>query len=111
MVPALPEVEQTQNLNKIWSAYRKAATTLNCPPANLEELKPHFEPGDEPRKVLVSRDGQPYVLVWNVPLEEGSPDNMPVIAYEATSKNGIREVLTIFGPIPMTDADFEKAKK
>lgn len=109
--PALPPVEQASTLHKIWTAYGKAAASLGRPPANLDELKSHFEAGDDPAKLLVSPDGQPYVIVWNVPLEAGSPENMPLVAYEATSKNGSREVLTIFGVMPLSDAEFEKAKK
>lgn len=105
--PPPPAVEEVQTINKLWSAYTKAELALKRPPANWNELKPHFDPGDQIDQPLVSpRDGQPYVIIWNTPSGHGSPETL--IAHEAVGKDGKREVLCVFGLASLSEEEFAK---
>jgi len=101
------------NLSKIQRAYDLAVKSLGRPPARVEELRPFLKDAGDPDQILRSpRDGQPYVVLCGVDFRKLRIDSIPppIMAYEDTGKDGKRYVLTVMGVMPMSNAEFAKAK-
>ncbi|QDU28150.1 hypothetical protein ETAA8_32500 [Anatilimnocola aggregata] len=98
--PKSREDETTTDFRQISRAYDLVIDGKKRPPKDVSELRPilhdlhQAKMGDEPDKVLTSaRDGQPYVIIYNVPLGlDGSND---VFIYEKNGANGARYVMTV----------------
>jgi hypothetical protein len=109
--PAVNRQEQ-DHLGTLFAAYTDARAKLGHPPQSLEELQPHLAKYGIGAEALVSpRDGQPYVIVWSVDLNDPANLSPPAaIAYEAQGADGQRVVLTVMGIARMTDDEFRKLK-
>jgi hypothetical protein len=85
-----------QHLERIGNAYLRATIGFNHPPANEKELLPFLREQGKPEELLRSpADGEPFVLVWGVELRRltATGNDVPVVAYEKTGKDGKRHVL------------------
>ena len=97
--PSRPTVERTPtrvNLERLGAAYSRASQALHRPPVNQEELLPFLKQQGNPEEILRStNDGQDFVIVWGVDSVtfKGKGNEVPVIAYEKSGKDGIRHVL------------------
>ncbi|MGE3806982.1 MAG: hypothetical protein AB7K24_20150 [Gemmataceae bacterium] len=105
----IPEKSQGEGLVRIFTAYEQAAEKLERPPQSAEDIKPFLEPHGNPDALLLSpNDGEPYVILWGVDLarKKPKPDYLtsPVLAHEKTGKQGIRQVVDIFGDVRSVDA-------
>ncbi|HEX3315752.1 MAG TPA: hypothetical protein VHR72_12705 [Gemmataceae bacterium] len=101
-------VTSYENLGAINGAYSKATRTLNRPPKSLDELLPFLKEVGDPEAILRSpRDGEPYVIVWDVDLREKGP--VPIFAYERLGKDGSRFISNGRIVSKMTNEDFGKA--
>lgn len=101
-----PLSEAEENLSKIGRAYMQAGSELKRPPRNAKELLSYLEKNGETERVLRSpRDGQEYVILWDVkpselapkPVKEGLAPHrrFPVLAYEKSGEGGSRFVLQV----------------
>jgi hypothetical protein len=95
-----------ENLGAINGAYARATQKLGRPPANAEELVPHLKEVGDPATILKSpRDGEPYVIFWNV-----DPRKSPgIIARESRGSGGKKFVSNGRIISQMTDAEVEAA--
>jgi hypothetical protein len=109
--PAVSPQEQ-DHLGTLFAAYADARAKLGRPPASLEELKPHLATYGASEEILTSpRDGQPYIIVWGVDLNDPTNMNPPAaLAYEQLGVDGQRVVLTVMGVARMTDDEFRRLK-
>ncbi len=111
--PALQAVgmSETENLSKIERAFDSAREKLGRPPANLEQLKPFLkEFGDADQILRSPRDGEPYVIIYGIDIRRPFEMPPPIWAHEKNGVDGKRYVLTVMGPVSMTDEEFSKAK-
>jgi hypothetical protein len=100
-------LEDTRRLGAIQYAYQEAIRNLRRPPRNVDEIKPHLATLGDPETLLVSpRDGQRYMIVWNVDLESASTDPPTMYAWEAVGAGGKRYVLTTLDIAPVDNAEF-----
>ena len=77
----------------------------------LEEIKPHLATLGDPEVLLVSpRDGQPYVIVWNIDVENAPTDPPTIYAFEKVGAEGKRYVLSTLDIAPVNDAEFTQLK-
>ena len=91
--------EGVYNLMSVAKAY--TATALHVrPPKSLDDMMPALKNiGDPERLLRSSRDGKPYVFVWEVdvrqPMSRGNTVTRaaPVIAYEQLGKDGKRQAV------------------
>jgi hypothetical protein len=116
-----PLSEAEENLSKIGRAYMQAGSGLKRPPRNAKELLPYLEKNGATEQVLRSpRDGQEYVILWDVksselapkPVQEGLPADrrFPVLAYEKTGEGGSRFVLQVPNRVvAMTNEELREA--
>jgi hypothetical protein len=84
------------NLEKIGDAYVRATIQFNHPPNSLEELLPALKSHGNPDEILISPvDGQKFEIVWGVELRmlKAQGNEIPIVAYERTGKDGKRHVL------------------
>lgn len=85
-----------QQLERLGTAYLLTTARLNRPPAKLDELLPALKPLGPTEQTLRSlNDGQEFVIVWGVELRQmkAEGNNVPVVAFEKTGKQGQRYVL------------------
>jgi hypothetical protein len=102
-------------LRTVGLAYRIFFFHYNHPPRNEDDLRRTFTElgvqGAEPdleQQLRSPRDGQPYVIIYGVPLD--SDERGTVLAYEKTGAAGSRYVFTQSGDMKLlTDADFAKS--
>ncbi|MBY0521880.1 MAG: hypothetical protein K2R98_00690 [Gemmataceae bacterium] len=101
-----------QNLARIARAYAQATKSLGHPPRSDDELLPYLKSqGDAEALRRSPVDGQPYVILWNVDMEAGTPGSTQpvVIAYEKQGEKGTRLVLTAVGVRRITEKEFREA--
>jgi hypothetical protein len=102
-------------LRTVGLAYRIFFFHYNHPPRSEHDLRRTFTglgvQGAEPdidEQLRSPRDGQPYVIIYGVPLD--SDMRSTVLAYEKDGSGGSRYIFTQSGDIKtMTDAEFAKA--
>lgn len=91
-----------QQLILIGTAYQQFTFANDRPPAKPEDLKQAVTDLGGNDTVWVSpRDGQPFVIVWNVDLRQPPTwaKSTPVLAYEKVGLNGKRFVRTVVGSV------------
>lgn len=104
-------LEDTRRLGAIQYAYQEATRTLRRPPRHLQEIKSHLAELGNPDELLVSpRDGQPYVILWNIDLETASTDPPTIYAFEKVGVDGKRYVLSNLDIAPLADEEFARLK-
>ena len=98
-----------EQLTAIAESYMKFEQDSGNPPASAEDLTQALaDAGHEPDVLVSKRDNQSFVVLWGTPImTEGDPI---VIAYEATTSNDNRMVLTTMGAMSMTEAEFRDIK-
>jgi hypothetical protein len=107
----IANLEDTRRLGAIQYAYQEAIRNLRRPPRGLEEIKPHLATIGDPEVLLVSpRDGQPYVIVWNIDVENAPTDPPTIYAFEKVGAEGKRYVLSTLDIAPVNDAEFSQLK-
>jgi hypothetical protein len=107
----IPPPTDPSMLRGIIRIYAIATRDLGRPPQNIEELKAIYAQVDsDPSKYVRSnRDGEEFVVVWGLVLEN-SPADM-VVAYERKGADGKRMVVTVDGMVREVSADeFAKLK-
>jgi hypothetical protein len=116
-----PPSEAEENLSKIGRAYMQAGSGLKRPPRNAKELLHYLEKNGDTDQVLRSpRDGQEYVILWDVkssdltpkPVQEGLPPErrFPVLAHEKIGEGGSRFVLQVPNRVvAMTNEELREA--
>jgi hypothetical protein len=104
-----------QQLILIGAAYQQYTYAKESPPSKPEDLKQNIqELGGNDAVWISTRDGQPFVIVWNLDLRQpptwASPNSTPVLAYEKTGKNGKRFVRTVMGSVEeLSEQEFAAA--
>jgi hypothetical protein len=98
-------------LRGIIRVYSIASRDLGRPPKNIEELKAVYAGADpDPGRFFRStRDGQEFVIVWNLNLNSAPGDI--VVAHEQTGVDGKRLVITADSNInEVSEEEFGKLK-
>ena len=100
-----------QQLSSIQQSYFEFVETKNAAPQSRDDLEPLLiKAGHDPQAIYISeRDGNEFVVLWNTKPDRSSPEPV-VIAYEATSTNEQRMVLTSMGVMTMNESEFQAAK-
>lgn len=102
-----------QQLILIGGAYRQYTLEKQTPPSNPEDLKQIIARLGGNDSVWVStRDGEPFVIVWNLDLRQPPTwaKSTPVLAYEKKGKNGKRFVRTVVGSVEeLSEKEFAAA--
>jgi hypothetical protein len=91
-----------QQLILIGSAYQQYTFTKGAAPTKPEDLKQQIlELGGNDTVWISPRDGQPFVIMWNLDLRQPQTwaKSTPVLAYEKLGKNGKRLVRTVVGSV------------
>ena len=91
-----------QQLILIGTAYQQYTFANEAPPSKPDDLKQLLrELGGTDAVWVSSRDGHPFVIVWNLDLLQPPTwaKTTPVLAYEKTGKNGKRFVRTVVGSV------------
>jgi hypothetical protein len=99
------------NLRGIIRYYMLATRDLGRPPQNIDELKATLAGAvEDPSPYFRSnRDGQEYVVVWGLQLQELPLDT--ILAYERTGAGGKRMVVNLDGVArEVTPEEFAKLK-
>jgi hypothetical protein len=107
----VPPPTDPSMLRGIIRIYGIATRDLGRPPQNIEELKAIYAQVDsDPSKYVRSnRDGEEFVVVWGLNLENSSADT--VVAYERKGADGKRMIVTVDGMVREVTADeFAKLK-
>jgi hypothetical protein len=103
-----------ENLMHVGTAYQQFCSENKRAPAGPADLEPKLKEFGDPKEILASpRDGQPFVVCWNVDLSKPVPwaKTFPVLAYEKIGAGGKRWVLTTLRSVEETDAAaFAKAE-
>lgn len=89
--------EDHARLKAIVTVYAYACRDLRRPPKSVEELMPIFEQAriENPREYLKStRDGQSYVIIWGLDLQNRYLGSNFPIAYEQVGQDGMRLLVT-----------------
>lgn len=85
--------EDHNRLKAIATVYAYACRDLGRPPKSASELLPTFAKAgvENPRDYLSStRDGEPYVIIWDVDLEHEYLGSKLLLAYESAGFEGRR---------------------
>lgn len=106
-----PVATDTNLLRGVVRCYAVAARDLGRPPQKMDELAAVLAPAtDDPMQYLRSlRDGQEFVVVWGLELDNYSPNT--ILAYERTGMDGKRMVVNLNGDVTeVSSEEFEKLK-
>jgi hypothetical protein len=102
-----------QQLILIGAAYQQYTHTKEAPPSKQEDLKQQIaELGGNDSTWISTRDGQSFVVVWNLDLRQPPTwaKSTPVLAYEKVGKNGKRLVRTVMGSVEeLSEQEFAAA--
>ncbi|MDG1873762.1 MAG: hypothetical protein P8J27_07610 [Mariniblastus sp.] len=99
-----------EQLSTIQRCYMEFIETRKAAPESRADLEPLLKKsGDDPLTVFVSeRDGQEFIVLWSTKPDRSSPEPV-IIAYESTSTNNERMVLTSMGVMTMNESEFQTA--
>jgi hypothetical protein len=107
----VPPPTDTNMLRGIIRVYSIASRDLGRPPKSIDELKAVYAAADpDPGRFFRStRDGQEFVIVWGLNLNN-SPGDM-VVAHERTGVDGKRLVVTAGSEIKeVSEEEFDKLR-
>jgi hypothetical protein len=102
-----------QQLILIGAAYQQYTYTKEAPPSKAEDLTQFIKDlGGNDTTWTSTRDGQPFVIVWNLDLRQPPTwaKSTPVLVYEKKGINGKRFVRTVMGSVEeLSEQEFAAA--